>query len=189
MSDNNSKVMKNINNQFVAACAVGDFEAVQFLLNNPIVEHRASANAFQSEGLVRAAGCGHLDIVRYLLTSSELSIHADIHAQKEQAFLFACSWGGVDIVKYLAISPELKEHSDVHNVKGKAFKLAYMDGHLDVLKFLIFDMGISQTPSMKRIMKESPNEEVEKFFKIRDLNSNLKYSLKNSVSETKRFKV
>lgn len=189
---------ENYNLQFPlsVACKNGDLDIVRYLLTSPDLKKHADIKQEQYYALFDACMYGHFDIVRYFLTSPELKEHPSVHVigfDNISLLNEATTRARVNIVKYLLESPELSEHPDIHEDEDFAFKscLIYKtEEHKELLKYLIFDFKIEKTEDIIKHLKEQPNEEVEKWFAIRDLNQSLENELvSDRINKNKNNKI
>jgi ankyrin repeat protein len=178
------------------ACKEGHLEIVKYLLTSADLNHHADIRQEGYYALFEACMYGHLDIVKYCLTSPELKEHPNINIVGYDNLTLlneASIRARVDIVKYLLESTELSEHPDIHEDEDFAFKsgLIYKtEEHAELLKYLIFDFKIEKTGNIKNHLKEYPNDEVEKWFEVRDLNRTLENELvSDRINGNKKNKI
>lgn len=132
---------------------------------------------------------GDLTKVKYLLTSKDLKRHADIKAVDSLGFCQACLNGHINIVKYMLFDEELINHVTIH-AKGKlGFKLASLQNHHELINFFIFEMKIRKTKSIEIFLQKNPNEQVQNWFNLRELNDNLEKDLSSKKNKTKKIKL
>ena len=84
---------KELNNQFIDACAQGQLEIIKYLLTSAELTEHADIHAENDLGFRSACLEGRLELVKYLLTSPDLKEHADIHADNDYGFRWACARG------------------------------------------------------------------------------------------------
>lgn len=175
---------------FRNACYQGNLHIVKYLLASPELIEHADIHAQKDLGLILACENGHFNIVKYMLTSTDLKEYASIHAiGPGNPLSWAACNNHLEIVKYLLFSPELKEHSNLHAEKDIAFEWACSKNNLDTIQYFIFDLNIPRSEYINKYLKESPNEHVEKMFKVREINKELTRELKSNSSQVKKNKV
>jgi ankyrin repeat protein len=164
----------------------GDLDIIRYLLSSPDLKNHADINAIDGSILVEACGQGHLEVVKYLLTSPELKEHANISAQNNMPFKKACMEGHLEIVKYLVTNPEFENKINLKKRASSYFKDALMCGQLNVINYFIFDLNINKTKTIQHFLEKNPNEKVENWFTLREVNKSLNKDLpQNSVLQKK----
>jgi len=130
-----------------------------------------------------------LEGVKYALTSKELRNNIDIHHMNDIGIRWACRYGYMEIVEYLLTSKELTEHANIHACNDESFKFALENKNEKLLKYLIFDINIDKTHYIEEHLKTYPNAQVEEWFKIKNLNNELKNELTSNLTRVKRSKI
>lgn len=131
---------------------------------------------------------GDFDAVRYILTNEDLKKHINEEVINT-GYVWACSNEHIDVVNYLLTSPDLITHADIHAGSDNGFILAAQDEKLDIIKFLIFDMNIKKTKAIEDYLAWESYEEIENWFKTRELKINLDLELDNNKVNNKKNKV
>lgn len=168
------KTQEKLNDKLAYSCRDGLIENVKYLLTSKELDIHAEINHNMCYPLKFACSNNRLDIVKYLLTSPELKEKADIHADNDGALNFACANKDTqEIINYLLCSPDLKENANFEIRKESHFSNALKFKNLYLLKLYIFDFNIEQSKEIKKMLKKTPNPEVENLFKLRDLNKKL----------------
>lgn len=178
-----------VNKVFIKACQGGDLETVQYLLTNKDLKFKAEIHDNNEYALRFACANGRIDIVKYLLTSKELTDHANINADNEGALKFACMNNHTEVIKYLLTSPELKKHANFDTNYLSNINWALQKKSHELLRFYVFDLYIEYTNEIKKLLKQKPNEQLEKWFKLRDLNEKLDKNLPLKKKNKNNFKV
>ena len=158
---------------------------VKYLLSSPDLKEHANIHADNNYGIRWACENGHLEVIKQLLASPELKEHADVHTDNDYGFSMACFKGHLEVVKYLLASPELKEHADIHAGYDCGFRWACERSHSGVIDFLIFDMNIEKTKAISDFLKNDKYNEIDKLFKIRDVNNKLSGTILQSKDKKK----
>ena len=104
-------------------------------------------------------------------------------------YISACQQGSVDKVKYLLSSPDLNKHADIHAWSDLGFTCACVRKNLEIIEYLIFDMNIEKTKKIEKYLKNKPNEQVKKWFRLRELNNKLEQELYCDRLNNKKLKV
>ncbi len=206
-----------LNDCFIDACTNGDLEAVKYLLTSEELVINAQINTQNNDGIFWATVNNHIDIVEYLLTSPDLEEKASISKNtfisacaegkleliqffltspkivkrplfselEDEALRYACKNNQFEVVKYFLTTKDLwkKANPDL------AFRKAYEAGNLEMVKFLILDMNIQYSPYIRLYMGRNPNEQIEKWFELKELNQELKNDLEISKSYIKKVKI
>lgn len=180
---------KELNAAFLKACEHGELNKVKYLLTSPELELHADIHCDNNWGLATACDSGHMNIVQYLLTSPDLKEHADIHAHYSYALNWACASEKFEIARYLLTSSELTEHANVHLQSDILFKSACLGAKTKLLEFLIFEINIQRTDEINEHLRNKPNEEAEKMFRIRELNEKLNHELQPGENISKKSKI
>jgi ankyrin repeat protein len=175
----------------MVSCQKGHLELVKYLLTSPELPKKPDIQSKQRPPLSYACGEGHLDIVKYLLTSPELSVRADIHAENEAALKNAFVDGHIHVVRYLMESPDLESHPNIHKDNDNLFEVLFRNvqknnGKMEIARYFIFDLNIERTKQIDKLLAEKPNEQIENWFKIRELNHDLENQLRNDRIDTKK---
>ena len=177
---------EELNGKFIQACQNGHLELVKYLLTSPDLKEHANINYKDDNGFKWACRNEHFDIVKYLTSSPDLKDKIDIHLKNDLVFVNACANGQINVIKFLLTSPELSEHS---NLSHEGFVLAYKQEELEVIRFLIFDMNIEKNNKVKKLLRITPNEQIENMFKMRELNKYLEKELNSDNNNQKNKKV
>lgn len=187
---------KEINDAFLHACSKNKFgfDTIQYLLTSSEIQFNADIHYCEDYGLSWACINGDFRLAQYLLTSPDLKEHVNIHARNDYAVRWACENEHMELVKYLLSSPELKEHADIHTQDDELFKKCYEKGYIDVIKYFIVELNMQKTPTIEKIIKDSPQnfiiEELDDWFKIHQLKYNLENELKPNIEKNeKRIKL
>jgi hypothetical protein len=142
--------------------------------------------------LCKACQFNDLEQVKYLLTSNELSQHADISCCKNAPLRNACSGGYIDIINYLLFSPDLNRHSSIHENNDSLFNhLLEYEGY-NIINYFIFQLNIEKTQHIEKLLTCYPKKrvaEVQSWFHMRELNSELKNALDNEKVVEKKLKI
>lgn len=181
--------LDDLNKDLVNACIEGELEIVQYLLSSTDLKQHADINDEDCLAFCFACSTGNLDIVKYMLTSPELKIHVNINAKEGEPLSWACENGQLEVVKYLLSSSDLKEHANLHINNDNPFAAAHMNYHDDITNFLIFGCNIERNNNIRRILAEKPDEQIDSWFKLRDLNKELNSDLINHESNLKKPKL
>ena len=110
---------KELNEQFIDACAQGHLEVVEFLLTSAELKEHADVHAKDDLGFRVACRSGRLEVVKYLLTSTELKEHVDIHAENDWGFIWACYEGRLEVVKCLIIDMNIDKTNYIEKYLNK----------------------------------------------------------------------
>lgn len=171
------------------ACKMNNLHIVDYLLNSSDLKEKAVIQ----HTLWFYIGSDNLNLTKYLLDyvpDKEFSSALDF------IFIYACGNGSLETVQFVLNSEELKEHADIYGNDNDGFRRALRDNHHDILQYLIFDCNIEQ---YKEIISESllipqckhTALEVEKWFALREINSQLNQELicDNISKESKKVKL
>jgi len=167
----------------------GNIDVLRYLTTSPKLNKHADVKYSNGKALGLACSNGHLEVVKYVLTSPELKEHISIHVRKGFYLLEACWNNHFEVVKYLLTSPELKTHPDIHNNNDEIFSYALSENQLDLIKFLIFDININENENIKELVEEQDATQVKAWFKLRELNKDLKENLPGSDISSKKIKL
>jgi tRNA-binding EMAP/Myf-like protein len=117
----------------VCAAENGHLAVVRALLDAPLQQHPAHADADDGEVLRRAALNGHLEVVRALLDAPLHAAHAD--AQESNALMYAAKNGHLAVVRALLDAPQHASHADAQ--ESNALMYAAGNGHPEVVRALL----------------------------------------------------
>jgi hypothetical protein len=172
--------------QLEFAIQKADLELVRSIFKNPNLSIEIDLS--QSSGpLSLASTYGHLDIVQYLMTSKDINKYTDINSRNFLGFEMACMNGWLEIVKYLTSSTDLTTHIELETIQEVGFMTCLRNNKIDILKYFIFDLNFQKDKFINNYLRQHPNDEVDKMFKIKHLHSNLKIET-NSISNNKDIK-
>jgi hypothetical protein len=182
--------MTRNDNPFRQACKHGHLDLVKYILTKTF-GRTINLKSSYIDGVIYAADSGQLDILKYFLTSSEiLPINRpSIENGQNKAFKQAVINGHLNIIQYVLTSPELSENANIHIDNDVGFENALQLKHLDILKYFIFDLNIEKTPYIIESLSRYPNETVNKYFEMRDLNLDLNADLDSNAALIKKTKI
>jgi hypothetical protein len=160
--------LKDIDKEFINACADGDLARARYLLTSPKLLTHANIQVEDNLGLFKVSMGNHVELAEYLLTSEELSEHANIHAGNDHALSMACCYGNLEMVQFYLTSPELKEHA---KLTENAISFACINNQVHVLEYLksLFDLNEYINTRIFKTLIDSHNEQLLSFF-IKDCN-------------------
>ena len=148
---------KELNEQFIDACAQGQLKVVKYLLTSPELKEHADIHDKDDEGFIWACYQGHLEVVKYLLTSPELNEHADIHAENDEGFICACAQGYLEVIKYLIIDM---------NIDKKNYIETYLNENKDN-KYVQQAIELFNTRDLHHQLNENIKDNKEKVKKVK----------------------
>jgi hypothetical protein len=188
--EENANIMTRNDNPFRQACINGHLELVKYILYDTY-ERTINFKVSCMDGVTYAANSGQLNVLKYFLTSPDISPtnRLSIEYGQNKAFKQAVLNGHLNIVQYVLTSPELSEHANIHLDNDVGFDNALQHKHLDILKYFIIDLNIEKTPYILESLSRYPNENVDKYFEIRDLNSELNKNLEPNIIPIKKTKI
>ena len=177
-----------INEKFESACYYGNINKLKKIDLNDFKKIDDFKKSIEF-GLTQATIKGHLEIIKYILTHPELKRHVKIDFYNKIIIRFACNNGHLDVIKYLLTHQDFKNKINIHEHNDSAFRYACAQKFIYILKFLIFEFKIEKTTRIDEFLEYYKDEpfiqDVIKFFKIRDLKSNLEQSLTNNQNTGK----
>jgi ankyrin repeat protein len=161
-------------------------ELVKFLLtSSELSKHADMSKKSSNDSFVAACSNGHIEILNFFLKTDKVRKQINMD-RVEQGLEFACQNSKLDIIKYLLDFPGLRMKANQDN----AFRKAYDWGKIDVIQYLIFDLNIERSPYISLYLGRNPNEKIEGWFKLRDVNNKLNEELKtNQPSKSTKIKI
>jgi ankyrin repeat protein len=208
----------DVNEEFMEATRIGNFEKIKYLLTSPELKVHADIAHNEYNGFINACGLGDLKIISYLLTSPDLKKKADIHAKDDSGLYWAARMGNFNVVKYLLTSHELKKHAcisvginscfetacennhkeiimffleskEMNNKLSQAFMDACKYEKFDIAEFIIFELGLKKNQKINDYLKEKNLLFISNMFNTRELNQSLNKELVKNCSIDKRNKL
>jgi ankyrin repeat protein len=175
----------SLNHALILACINNELDVVKFCLASPDLKLHADINADDGEPLRNACKFGNLDIVKYLVASPEIKEHA-CPQHPDNIFLYsAYDNNRLEVVKYLLSSPEVVKKPDIHLNEDETFIYCTKYKLYDIVNYLIFDLNIEKTEYIKTYLTNNPDEKINSWFNLRDLNKELNESLNTNELQKK----
>jgi len=184
-----NKSRLQLSESLVLACERNDIDKVKYLLTSPELKNKANINYNNDSVFDAACIQGNFELVKYLTSSPELKIHSSIYSNDCIGFRHACEFGNLDIIDFLLFSPELKNHINLNKIGDLAFQRSLIFNKLDVVHYFIFKANIKKTNEIVELIKDFPNQQVEDWFKMREINEDLKEELTSNKNITKKLKI
>jgi ankyrin repeat protein len=181
----------SLNYALIFACINNYIDIVQYCLASPELKFHADINADEGQPLRNACKFGHLDIVKYLVASPDLKEHASPQ-HPDNIFLYsAYDNHKIEVIKYLLDSPDILNKPDIHINKDETFIDCTKYKLYDIVNYLIFEFNIEKTEYISTYLKNNPDEKVNSWFSLRDLNKNLhdKLNSNSNKDNTKKPKL
>lgn len=176
----------SINYALIFACINNDIDIVKYCLTSPELKVHAEIHADEGQPLRNACKFGHLDIVQYLIASPDLKEHASPQ-HPDNIFLYsAYDNNRLEVIKYLLGSPEVLNKPDIHINKDETFIDCTKYKLYDIVNYLIFDLNIEKTEYISTYLKNNPDEKVNSWLDLRDLNKNLNESLSSDTNNQQK---
>jgi len=194
-------------------------QLIKFLLTSEDLDHHAFIHANDGAALDEACENGYLDIVKYLLESKELNRHAYLNSsaftnacatdqievvkylltpkfknQINMDVIFSglvqtCRYGSRKSLQYIWENTDVKNSKQLDNNLAAVFGLAYLENHLEVVHYMIFDLYIKKDELVNGYLNTKPNEQVNQWFELRQLNNDLSQDLIKSHSYNRKVKL
>ncbi len=167
------------------ACENGCLDVVKYLLTSRELNQNAylSASAFTD-----ACSMDQVEVIKYLFENhygkDELNINA-IYS----GFIQTCRYGSLKSLKYIWENTELKDSEELSTNLSTIFGLAHIGNHLDIVQYMIFNLDIEKDEIVKGYLKSNPNEKVNQWFELRDLNSDLSDNLSTTDNNVRKIKI
>jgi ankyrin repeat protein len=173
----------SLNYALIYACINNDLDIVKYCLTSPELKLHAQVHADEDQPLRNACKFGHLDIVKYLVASPDLKEHANPQ-HPDNIFLYsAYDNNKIEVIKYLLGSPEVLNKPDIHINKDETFIDCTKYKLYDIVNYLIFDFNIEKTEYISTYLKNNPDEKINSWFDLRDLNKSLNAELNSDSNK------
>jgi ankyrin repeat protein len=158
------------------ACKNNDIELVKFLLTSHELENHANIFSIELTGFQWACYVGNIELVKYFVSSTELEKNIDISSDEYGGLTSACLGGHLDIVQYFleVIGKNLDNLNDIY---GECLLKAAVNKHYNIISFIVINKNLQRNQQINQFLQEHPDENIEKFFALRDLNKNLNNEL------------
>lgn len=169
-----AQIKNNDNDAVFWATVQNQFKVVEYLLTSTELKERAELSSNKgNDPFITACAQGSLNLVKFFLTSPKLKKRILLSEHEDEALHIATKNNQFEIVKYLMTSSDLwrKANPDL------AFRKAYENGNLEMVHYLIFEMDIKRTPYIRLYLGRNPNEKIESWFELKELNQELKSEL------------
>lgn len=177
-----------INEGSLIACEKGSVEVLDYLLNSK--EIKLNAKIDSDAMFYRACSKNQVNILEYLFKHPKVEQDRDFGIRSGELLQSACAYSDLNTIKFIFNYPEFKDKINIHVKDDILLETLIIDNRIDVIKYFIFDLNIEKTEDIKKLLRTTTTNEVEKMFQARELKGELKTELKSNVSSnSKRTKI
>jgi ankyrin repeat protein len=184
-----AQINYNQNDGLYFATVQNHVPIVEYLLTSPELTEKANIVDKNSNGgndpFISCCAEGHIYLLKLFLTSPKIKKRVLLSEREDEALHYATKNNQFEVVKYLMTSPDLwrKANPDL------AFRKAYENGNLEMVKYLIFELNIKRSPYIRLYMGRNPNDTIDSWFDMKELNQDLKSELLTNESIQKKLKL
>jgi hypothetical protein len=191
LTTKDTKINANINVGFgIAAepirhaCENGHLEIIKYLLTSQELKEHAHIDTKYSP-FVAACRKNQLEVVEYFLNAPEIKDKISKKIIKDGVEI-ACRNGQVEPIKYLFEKTDLKNEENFHKFLIEIFELALEYKNLEVMRYFVFDLDMDKNNKINKSLKKHPNKEVENWFELKNMNTDLTNELVYSNDNNKK---
>lgn len=170
------------------ACEHAQLEIIKYLLTSPELKQHADIYTNQNNAFRMACEKQHIEIIDYFLTSPDLQEKFNIEQHLFTPMVIAGAKDNVEMVKILIDNPKLEKKIDINQHEDIILNAIY-DGAVNVMNYFIFEKNVENTFLVQDMLKNKPNELIEKWFAAKDLKNKLENKFQAKHTKSKAIKI
>jgi hypothetical protein len=173
---------------FQDSCKSGSLDIIKYLLDSKDEELDIITIAFGCRELIEHH---HQDVLKYILNHEKSKEFLNYELRFPDLLQVSAQFNNVEALKYLITFPRLIENGKSyiyeHADKTLCFAIAYEN--VEVSRFLICEIDLKKTKDVRDALKNKPNKEITKIFKLKELNESLQKELISKGNSAKKIKL
>ncbi len=173
---------------FQDSCTCGSLDIAKYLLNSSIEELDVFTISAGCRDLIQYH---HQDGLKYILNHKKTKDFLNNELNFPVLLQVSAQYNNVEALRYIVTFPGLMESgkSYLYEHADKTLCFAIHYGNVDMARFLICEMDFDKTKDVKDALKSKPNKEINKIFKLKELNKTLDAELATKENSQKRLKL